>query len=315
MPVDKVLTVAEATKAAKAKPADASAQADLAVSYLYARKPKEAEKAAREALAIEPNQTRALAVLGTLLAAKDETWPQAKDLLLRLAELDPTSAAAPKLLAQRALKEGRRDLAIFWFNRLKLASPYDPMSYTGLAGIFLDDKQNEKALPELAELARREQSDPKYALKMAELYSLLGKPDQAVVWLDEAMHIDPFKPEIHKDLAVAYLGVAQPDKAVDEMKVAIQLDPDNAHYWARLAFIYDANDKRDLAVKAAEFSVRLDPTSPARDLLKRGAPTTQPAALEGPASSGPGSATTKRGPPAPAPEPPVTIDLPVEEIN
>ncbi len=86
------------------------------------------------------------------------------------------------------------------------------------------------------------------------------------------------------------------------MKVAIQLDPDNAGYWARLAFIYDANGKADLAIKSAEFSVRLDPTSPARDLLKRGS-TTQPDAAVRPAAA------------RPAPEKPITIDLPVEEID
>ena len=63
MPADKILTVQQAEAAAKANPQDAKAQADPAVAYVAGRKLKEAEQAAREALAINPDNTAALEVL------------------------------------------------------------------------------------------------------------------------------------------------------------------------------------------------------------------------------------------------------------
>ena len=198
-------------------------------------------------------------------------------LLHRLAELDPGESVAPRLLAATALKIDDQQLAEFWFQRLKLASPLDPTSYAGLAAIYLSRGEKTRALPELAELANHETSDPRYALQLAAIYNEIKQPDQALVWLTEAMHIDPFNPATHLALADAHLALNQPDEAVKENKVAIGLDADNDGYWARLAFVYDAQGKKDLARTAARFAVRINPASPAAALVAQpAAPTSQP---------------------------------------
>ncbi|MDD4890887.1 MAG: tetratricopeptide repeat protein [Phycisphaerae bacterium] len=274
MPADRIVPLPEAEKAAKTQPDDVKAKVNLAIAQYYARKPKEAEQTARDVLKRDPQNSKALEMLGAML--EKDKWPEAKEMLLKLAEIDDKVAIAPRLLAKHALQEDQRDLAIFWFKRLKLANPHDPISYTGLAGIYLDMKASENAIPELAELAKRQQSDPVYALKLAELYTQLDKPDQALIWLDEAIHFDPFNAATHERLAKAYLSSKQFDKAVDEMKIAIQLKPDESSYWARLAYIYDGQGKAQLARKAAEFAVKLNPESSARDLIQKLSPHSQP---------------------------------------
>lgn len=290
VPVQKILPLPEAQKAAKDKPQDAATQANLAMSYAAMRNVKESEKAARAALAIDPKQPLALEVLGQLL--EKTKWDEAKGYLVTLADVNPDNAVAARILAQHALRDDQRDMAIFWFNRLKAASPHDPLSYTGLAGIYLDMKAADKAIPELVELARRQTTDPACALRLAELFIQVDKPDQALVWLTEATHFDPFNPTTHERMAKAYIATKDLDKAVEELKMAIQLKPDEAAYWARLAYLYHDLGKKDLALKAARFAVKLNPESNAKDLLEgqpgvpaptpRGAPQTQPEPIKEP---------------------------------
>lgn len=285
MSVDPIPTLAEAEKAAKEKPNDAAVLAKLAVAQFYNQRDRQrvakAEKTARKALEIDANEPTALDVVATIVSAQShrdaKKWPEAEQLLRRLAEVDPNNATAPRELARRALNDDNMNDAAFWFERLKLASPLEPTSYAGLAGIYLSLGQNERALPELAELAKREMSDPRYALKLASIYTAIKQPDQAAWWLEQAMEIDPFNAEVHKELAVAYVDSKQPKKAIEELKVAIQLDPKNAGYWTRLAYVYDAQDEPRLAKMAAQFAVKLDPESPAAELLlKFSPPATQP---------------------------------------
>jgi len=276
LPADRILTVDQAAKVAASQPQDAKAKADLAVAYAYARKPKEAEQAAREALALDSKQTAALEILGVVL--EKTKWAEAKEYLVQLADLDEKVATAPRLLAQHAAREEQWEMAIFWFNRLKLANQHDPVSYDGLAAIYLKLGDEAKAQTELAELARREQTNPVYALQLARISSSLGKFDESVYWLNEALHFNPFDPATHEKLAKSYLALRQPDKAVSELTAAIELKPGEESYWTRLAFVYDSMKKTALARKAAEMAVKLRPESPAQELLGGAPPSTQPEA-------------------------------------
>lgn len=287
LPADKIPTVAEAEKAAKAKPQDAKAQADLAVAYLYAGKAKEAaflargdaksaeaaskadyqkaQAAAKAALAIDDKQIKALEVMGLVLEKSD--WAQAKEFLVRAADLDATLANPPRLLAQHAVREEQWDLAILWFKRLKGAQPNDPVSYDGLAAIYLQQGKDADAVPELVELANREQSNPVYAKQVARIYASMNQHEQAVYWLNEALHFNPFDATTHDRMARSYLALQQRDKGINELLIAIQLKPGVESYWSALAFAYNANKMTEEARKAAEVAVKLRPDSPARELL------------------------------------------------
>ncbi|MCG3179055.1 MAG: Beta-barrel assembly-enhancing protease [Phycisphaerae bacterium] len=272
---DPIPSLADAAKAVKDNPNDANAHARLAEAYVYARSPdklKKIQSEASEALKLDPNNAKALSLLAQVLIRDKSKWDEAQDLLLKLASVDPTNAEAPRLLARHYLSDDEFGNAALWFNRLKLTCPLDPSSYAGLAAIYLDERVDNKkaALPELAELARREQSDPRYAVRLATLYTDLKQPDQAAVWLTEAMYIDPFNAATHEQLAVACFDSKQADRAISEMKVAIQLDPRNDEFWARLAYMYHGQGKSDLAKMAAKFATELNPgNGPARDLLKQ----------------------------------------------
>ena len=160
------------------------------------------------------------------------------------------------------------------------------MSYDGLAAIYMKLGADDKAETELAELARREQANPIYALQLARISTIAGKPETAVYWLHEALHFNPFDASTHEKLAKAYGQLKQSDKAVAELRMAIDLKPTEEGYWARLAFVYDsqrkaaladekpdeAKKKADLARTAAKMAVQLRPDSPARELLGDAAP-------------------------------------------
>jgi len=267
--------LAEAAKAAKADPESAKAQADLAAAlYPDRRRRAQAEAAARKALDLEPDNKRALAVLGTLLEGSRK-YDEAIQTARRLEQVDARSATAAKILAQCYVAKREWTDAIIALEKYKAVLPLDAYAYEELANIYMQLGRPREALPNLIELHRRTLRDPKYARQAADIYRASDAPKEAVEFYEQVLQINPYDTGVYKAMASLCLRIKDYDQATRAMRSASLLEPQNAETWAQLAMVYyrvgRAKKSQDLLSKArqaAQKALELDPDSYGKEVLE-----------------------------------------------
>jgi tetratricopeptide (TPR) repeat protein len=259
------------------RPDDAEAHSRLAESLLLSGPAEEAHRPALRALELDPNNVGALETLCrlVLISLEHEENPQrrraiegkAQEWTARLLELDARNHAGLKLAAQTAMDREREDRAMALYRRLKMSCPADPVSYRRLAALALERHDRERALGNLIDLWNYEADDADVPRQIAVLLAGRGQNHEALVWLERAVHIDPYRTDLHERLGALYSGFNRWEDAAVEYEVLSGLAPDNADHLARLAICYSRMGQQTKAQEAARRAVRLDSQSPARLLL------------------------------------------------
>ncbi len=134
-------------------------------------------------------------------------------------------------------------------------SPYD---------LLLQVHQKRKREDLAADILRRWwRVDPRFgenAIRLAELLRRQGNIHEAVLYLEEAMYVDPLKPDLHQSLGELYLQDDRPQDAAQEFRVLLNLgppDPAAAHYGMARAF-WQAGD-RQAARRQILYSLEIAP--------------------------------------------------------
>ena len=262
----------KASKRARTEPNSAEAQANLAAALLRARRVREAEAAARKALAIDGENKRALAVLGSALAAQDK-HEEAVIIAERLEGVDPRSAAAARIQAQCHLTKRRWPQALAALERYKQYLPFDSYSYEQLQNLYLQLGQTEQALPNLVELHRRTMKDTQYARQAADLYRPTD-PDKAMEMYEQVIQINPYDAGVYRALAGVSLRVRRNDLALLALSSVCLLEPKSAEAYAqlaaarlRLAIAEKSAARLAEARSAAQKSIDLDAAGPGQQVL------------------------------------------------
>ena len=105
---------------------------------------------------------------------------------------------------------------------LKLA-----MSYQVLAKKKESEEEYKKAAEAYQKFVRQNPKDAKAHFNMGVAYGKIGKPDEAVKALRQAVKLDPENSDSQYELGIAYTKVAQFQEAVIALQKATELDPDN----------------------------------------------------------------------------------------
>jgi len=271
---DALPELSKAAKAAKAKPKDAAAQADLAVAQYVRYRVKEAEKTARKAIKLDPKNVRALAVLARVLA-RTKRYDEAIKTAQSLENVPHTSRTAPRVLADCYLAKRSWAKAIPALELLKQRMPLDPHSYQQLANLYTQLGQPGKALPNLIELHRRTMKDAQYARRIAEAYRSMDKEDLALRYFEQIAQINPYESSAYEAIASIRRNAGEYDKAVEAVRYVCILAPRSADAWAKMAMMRylagkAAKDKNQLrqARKDAEKALELDPDSQAKTIIE-----------------------------------------------
>ena len=268
--------LAKAAAEARKKPKDAQAQATLALAMLTRGQRSSAEKTARKALDIAPDNARALAVLARVLVSK-KAYEEAVKVASRLEQIDHTSRAAPKILAQCHLENQSWALAIAALEILKLRMPLDPYSYTELAKLYMQLGLPDKALPNLIELHRRTMKDATFARQIAEIYGTqIDQGDRALAFWDEVVNINPYETSAYKAMTEIHIIARRYDRAIATAWEMHLTDRTSAEAWTYLAIAHyrqgkATKDKAHLvkAKEAAAKAIEIDPDVPkAADVLE-----------------------------------------------
>ena len=269
--------VAELRRQAESQSASADVLGRLALAELDEPDYERALDAARRALSSDPNSSNALKAiilsLGALLtekvpdAARRQIEDQMVDAAKRLLPLDPASWTAPKALAEIMLRRREWAQAEEPLLRLQRLCARDPFSFRGLAGIYLDRGEEDKALPQLLELARIEQNDADVPGKLADVVRRKGNLKEAAYWYRQALLIDPFSIPFHQSLGEVLMQLDDFRGALREYRMLTRIQPRTATHFEAAAIAANRLGDKALTEQYARRALEINPQSSVRTLL------------------------------------------------
>ncbi len=231
----------------------------------------------RKALNIDANNTNAAEVLVEILAALiDEKPPRSaikayEDEMIPalhvLAKQNPKNWISPKRLGEIALRNKQYDQAERHFKKLQKLCPMDPVSWRGLAGIYLHQENHDKALNQLLELAGTDGNDADVPTSIAKIHKKTGRYHEAVYWYKRALFIDPFNVDTHSALARVYMQLSDTEGALIEYTMLTAIDPQQATHYERAAVAAHKLGQKDKAIAFAKRAVELNPNSTAKSII------------------------------------------------
>ena len=248
----------------------------LARAELEEEDHERAMSAARRALEKDPDERNALEILGGILAElsnqaknKDEHKSysdQALPLLERLVALEPQCLSAQQHLAEILLHGDEPTRAEDTLKKLQNLCPADPLSWRGLAGIYLKREDESAALPQLIELARIEQNDPEIPWKAGKILWKRGEPREALYWLRQALAIDPGSCGLHQAMGDVHTQLGEAAEALRDYTALTIVAPTNPRYFELAATAAAKLGDKAKAKDFARRAVELDPNSSAKAL-------------------------------------------------
>ena len=216
-------------RAAVAEPKSAEVRAEIAAFQMRHNQRGEAEKAAREALAIDENNMEANRVLGQILASN--------------ADRESSNAQLIALYVRDAITHLERASAA----ATGVADPN--VNYT-LAGLYLRTGQPEKATQAMARVLSQNPGSRQARLRMAQAQAQSKDLQGAITTLEEIVEDDP---GVAATLAQYQKEAGLLREAVDSYTRALAVAPTNRQIKSlRILALYDLNDFTQAAALAAD---------------------------------------------------------------
>jgi tetratricopeptide (TPR) repeat protein len=211
-------------KAAAARPGDADAQADLALSKMQDGDGEKAAVAVQTALKLDPKNKKALFADAELkLAHGDAAGGKASLEALIAAGGDGYDARIR--LAKLAVQAGDMADAEKQVLKAKQLDPERSEPYAVIGEAYFKHNREDDALHELEQYVMIEQMD--YAPVKKLVTKLYGRKDWAKVrkYGEMALYINPEDPDLHVQVAEAHAQTGDPDGAIFEYQSALVADP------------------------------------------------------------------------------------------
>jgi len=265
---------------------------DLAVEHHKAGRLAEAEAIYRQILAVQPNHSDALHLLG-MIGNRFGHHELAVKCIQRALVLDPNNAAAHSNLGEVYRLTGRFDEAMASYRRAIAINPNLPEAHSNLGIILRDQGQFEEALamcrralalkPDFAEahnnlgntlqdkgqleeavaaFRRALELNPEYAeahTNLGNALQELQRPDEAVAAYHRALELQPNSAESHNNLGAALVKKGQLDDAVAAVRRALELKPDYAGAYYNLGIVLRLQGQFDEAIAAYHRALALKP--------------------------------------------------------
>ncbi|MCZ7400350.1 MAG: tetratricopeptide repeat protein [Candidatus Methanoperedens sp.] len=90
-------------------------------------------------------------------------------------------------------------------------------------------------------------------------YDRIGKYEEAIKELNEALRLNPDYIEVHNNLGVTYDRMGMPEEAVNELKEALKLNPDYTEAHCNLGNIYARSGRYEEAAGELQEALRINP--------------------------------------------------------
>ena len=272
--------VATLQAAVEKTPTDAPLVGRLARAHWDEQDYAQARDTAKLALTLDPHEPVALLTLVQVgaydlrEAANENERKQLRtetlDALSRLVLVDPDNWLVHKYQAEVFLSQEDYDAAIEPLTRLQQLCPAAPMSWDGLAGIYLKRNQPDLALPQLLELARSEEHDARVPARIAGIYAHRDNLREAQYWFRRALMIAPYEPDYHQTIGDVSMRLGDAKTALESYRMLTRLQPNDAKVFERAAFAAVKLGDKSTAAAFARRAVELDSNSTAASLVTSG---------------------------------------------
>ncbi len=203
---------------------DADVYSSLGAVYEAQSRPREAETAYRQALALASDHSRAQLNLGNLLR-REQRFAEAKSRLLGVLARDPRPAIQ-----------------------------YEGHYYLGY--LHLDQRDYLRAY-DFFTTALKAQQRAKGFYALANACHHLGRQDEQIRHLRQAIDLEPEFAAAHRNLGALYLQRGEYAPAEKALRRALHLEPDVAVAHSNLGVLYMQTGRRELAQTAFEAAERL----------------------------------------------------------
>ncbi|MCB9488346.1 MAG: tetratricopeptide repeat protein [Deltaproteobacteria bacterium] len=220
------------------EPENADAHISLGKVYMGMKKNGEAETEFNKALEIEPGNVDAHYYLATLLSANPDRYGEAIDHAEKVVEKEPDNADIRLLLARLYSYETRYAQAAEHLQYLVENGNDDYEVYLELARAYNYAEDYDSAIAIYNKMAEKDPKDVTVRLELGQCYLAQGAYTDAIVNLEYVVETDPWNVDGRKGLARAYKESGKIDEAIDQYKRILVVNPGDEEARTFLA-LYD----------------------------------------------------------------------------
>ncbi len=125
--------------------------------------------------------------------------------------------------------------------------PDNPWYKETLASYYVNEQDVERAIPVLEDLARRDSSRTDVLTQLVALYSMNGRPEEAVRILDRIELLEGVSPQLRVEKYKLHMELKHEGAALQELESLVQENPDEAAYQVLVGSHYLKMDKPEKA--------------------------------------------------------------------
>jgi len=232
----------------------------LAASHCDAGRVTEAEAIYRGLLIKQPDDPRALHLLGLLLGQRGD-WAEAVELLSRAATVAPDVAEHHSVLGEMCRRMGSLDQAVASFARAVELSPGHAETHNNLGNAL---RQLGRVDQSVAAYRKAVELRPEYADAYSNLGNALratGQLDAALAAHREAVRLGPASATLHSNLGIALTEAGRADEAIEALSQAIRLRTGYAEAHNNLGNAFRSKGRNREAIAAYRRALQLMPDS------------------------------------------------------
>ncbi len=229
-------------------------------------KPDEALAAYHEAATLQPKDPEPHLAAGVLFE-KQQKYSDAVDEYKKALALDPSSDALAGL-ANVYLRGRQFPEAEEYLRKLVAAHPDDAGAHIELGRVLVAQGKDDAAVAELEAGAKLAPADSSVQLDLAELYTTLGKNDQAEGVYRSLLAHTPKDPALYRSLGQSLLRQKKFADAQQEFLAAVNLKQDFGEAYEDLAFAASENKDYLLSLKALAARSKFLPDNPLTYFLR-----------------------------------------------
>jgi len=232
-------------------------------------KPDEAIAAYDQAAKLQPKDPEPHLSAGLLLENENK-FADAENEYKRALALDPSSDAVTAL-ANLYMRGRRFPEAEEYLQKLVVQQPQNAAAHIQLGRVLAAEGKNEAAIAELQAGAKYAPADVSVRHDLADLYTALGRNDQAEAIYRSLLAKSPNSPDLHRSLGQSLMRQRKFADAQQEFLTVIKLNPELGEAYGDLAFAASENQNYPLAIKALEVRGKYLPEVPITYFLRASA--------------------------------------------
>jgi tetratricopeptide (TPR) repeat protein len=185
------------------------------------------------------------------------------DLSSRAAEnalaINPEQVKAIHYRGNAYLDKKQYDKAIEAYSKAIQLDPKFAYPYNGLGNVYVEQREYAKAAQVYIKAGELDPKDAIFLRNLGSVYEKQSEYDKAIEAYSKAIELDPGFADSYNDLGNIYRSQQQYDKAIAVYNKAIELDPRNAIYPYNLGNVFYDQGKYDKAIESYSKAIGLDP--------------------------------------------------------